>query len=157
MWGHLGCDPVIFLAQRSPKQPRRGLWRNLHRPSHGLGSRIRARLYIYVLFPPSTVLPIRHSNHEPLPSHRGGLGAENTRQRRPRSQLVFRGPLWVWGILCIAWKVLMARGGRIGHYSGRNSSPNTDLRNAQRAEGNIVLIKVRMPLRVHVIPLCVLP
>ena len=101
---------------------------------------------IYVLFPPSTVPPIRRSNHEPLPSHRGGLGAENTRQRRPRSQPVFKGPLWVWGILCVAWKVLVARGGRIDHCSSRNSSPNTDLHHDQWEEGNVVLIKVRMPL-----------
>jgi hypothetical protein len=45
-----------------------------------------------------------------------------------------------------SWKVLVARGGRIDHCSSRNSSPNTNLCRARRAEGNIVLIKVRMPL-----------
>jgi hypothetical protein len=59
--------------------------------------------------------------------------AGSVRQRCFCPRLRPKGPQRVWVLLCVAWKVLMTRGGRIDHWGGQNFSPNIGFRRARRA------------------------
>jgi hypothetical protein len=82
----------------------------------------------------------------PSPERKREPRAGSVRQRRFCPRLRLEGPRRVWELLCVAWKVLVARGGRIDHWGSRNFSPNIGLLRARRAECSVALITVRMPL-----------
>ncbi|XP_020402759.1 uncharacterized protein [Zea mays] len=76
----------------------------------------------------------------PSPERKREPRAGSVRQRRFCPRLRLEGPRRVWELLCVAWKVLVARGGRIDHWGSRNFSPNIGLLRARRAECSVALI-----------------